>query len=50
MSRPIASGKEAKSILRIGEFYGSVDETLAKNGFGPNRKQRQPVCELVQSA
>lgn len=36
--RDIASGPEARSILRIGEFYGSIDETLAKNGFAPNRK------------
>lgn len=48
--RPIASGKEAKGILRIGEFYGSIDETLAKNGFTPNRKQRQPQRELVHPA
>jgi len=36
--REIASGKEAKRICRIGEFYGDVDETLAANGFAPDRK------------
>jgi hypothetical protein len=35
--REIANGKEARQIYRIGEFYGSADETLAKNGFAPNR-------------
>jgi uncharacterized protein (DUF849 family) len=39
--REIATGKEAKRIYRIGEFYSSVDETLARNGFPPNRKQGQ---------
>lgn len=39
--RDIASGKEAKRIYRIGEFYSSIDETLAKNGFPPNRKAGQ---------
>jgi uncharacterized protein (DUF849 family) len=50
VSRPIANGKEAKSILRIGEFYDSIDETLAKNGFSPNRKQQQRQRELKRSA
>jgi uncharacterized protein (DUF849 family) len=35
--REIATGKEAKRIYRIGEFYQSTEETLAKNGFAPNR-------------
>jgi hypothetical protein len=35
--RDIASGKEAKKILKIGTFYDSIEETLAKNGFAPNR-------------
>jgi uncharacterized protein (DUF849 family) len=35
--RDIASGKEAKKILKIGTFYDSTEETLAKNGFAPNR-------------
>jgi uncharacterized protein (DUF849 family) len=36
--REIANGKEACEIYRIGEFYKSADETLARNGFAPNRK------------
>jgi hypothetical protein len=40
--REIASGKEAKRICRIGEFYKDIDETLAKNGFAPNRKPSKP--------
>ena len=39
--RDIATGKEAKRIYRIGEFYDSADETLARNGFAPNRKSGQ---------
>src|SRR5688572_6950842 len=40
VSREIANGKEAKEILKIGTFYNSIDETLAKNGFAPNRKPK----------
>jgi uncharacterized protein (DUF849 family) len=36
--REIANAKEAREIYRIGTFYDSADETLAKNGFAPNRK------------
>lgn len=39
--RGIASGQEARRIYRIGEFYGSADETLARNGFAPNRAAGQ---------
>lgn len=35
--REVASGQEARRILRIGEFYGSTSETLAKAGWAPNR-------------
>jgi len=38
--REIADGAEARRICRIGEFYKSVDETLAANGFAPNRKPK----------
>ena len=40
--RDVANGKEARAIYRIGEFYKSADETLARNGFAPNRKPKQP--------
>lgn len=36
--RDIANGSEAREIYRLGEFYGSADETLARNGFAPNRQ------------
>jgi uncharacterized protein (DUF849 family) len=39
--REVATGKEARQILKIGTFYDSIDETLAKNGFAPNRKPAQ---------
>jgi uncharacterized protein (DUF849 family) len=38
LSRPVANCAEARRIYRIGEFYKSADETLAKNGFAPNRR------------
>jgi uncharacterized protein (DUF849 family) len=44
--RDIANGKEAKNILQIGTFYDSIEETLAKNGFAPNR----PVAHSLQQA
>jgi uncharacterized protein (DUF849 family) len=39
--REIAGAKEARKIYRIGEFYQNADETLARNGFAPNRKTGQ---------
>ncbi|MCC6196467.1 MAG: 3-keto-5-aminohexanoate cleavage protein [Burkholderiales bacterium] len=39
--REIATGKEAREILKIGVFYDTVEETLAANGFAPNAKGRQ---------
>jgi hypothetical protein len=36
--RGVADAKEARAIYRIGEFYASADETLARNGFAPSRK------------
>jgi uncharacterized protein (DUF849 family) len=39
--REIADGQEARRIYRIGEFYTTIDETLARNGFVPNRKPGQ---------
>src|SRR5277367_1938617 len=37
LGREVADGKEAKRIYRLGEFYKNADETLARNGFAPNR-------------
>jgi uncharacterized protein (DUF849 family) len=45
--RPIATGEQAKAIYKIGEFYSSVDETLAKNGWLPNRT---PKAAQLQAA
>ena len=39
--REVADGKEARRILKLGTFYKNADETLASNGFAPNRPQRQ---------
>jgi hypothetical protein len=39
--RDIATGKEAREIYRIGTFYKDADETLAANGFAPNRRPGQ---------
>ncbi len=44
--RSIANGKEAKRILQIGTFYDSIEETLARNGFTPNR----PASHFLQQA
>ncbi|MEY2804524.1 MAG: 3-keto-5-aminohexanoate cleavage enzyme [Pseudomonadota bacterium] len=35
--REIASGQQARDILKIGVFYDTVEESLAANGFSPNR-------------
>ena len=36
--RDVANGKEAREICKIGVFYDTVEETLAANGFAPNRQ------------
>ncbi|HEY9315727.1 3-keto-5-aminohexanoate cleavage protein [Williamsia sp.] len=41
LGRDVADGKEARDIYRIGEQYTSVDETLAKLGYAPNRAPGQ---------
>ena len=41
LNREIATGKEAGRIYQIGVQYGSIDETLAKNGYPPLRKPGQ---------
>ena len=41
--RDIANAEEARQIYRIGTFYRDADETLAANGFAPNRKPT--VCK-----
>jgi uncharacterized protein (DUF849 family) len=50
LGREVADGKEAARILRLGEFYSSADETLAKNGFAPNRKPKAEAKSLRVAA
>ena len=38
LHREVASGAQARAIYRIGEQYGSADETLAQLGWAPNRQ------------
>ena len=39
--RPIATAQQAREICQIGVFYDTVEETLQKNGFAPNRNGAQ---------
>ncbi|RKF38161.1 3-keto-5-aminohexanoate cleavage protein [Paraburkholderia fungorum] len=39
--RPIATAQQAREISRIGVSYDTVEESLAANGFAPNRTGRQ---------
>jgi uncharacterized protein (DUF849 family) len=48
--REVASGKEARQICKIGVFYDSVEETLAENGFAPNRASRSRGVERRKAA
>jgi hypothetical protein len=41
LERKVATGKEARQILKLGVWYNSVDETLANLGLPPNRKDGQ---------
>jgi len=36
--RDVASAEEARRIYRIGEHYNSIDETLERIGYTPNRR------------
>jgi uncharacterized protein (DUF849 family) len=58
--RPIATAQQAREILQIGVFYDTVEESLQKNGFAPNRKgghqgflrkqECRPPVELAKAA
>ena len=39
--RPVANAREAREIYKIGTFYKNADETLAANGYAPNRRDGQ---------
>jgi uncharacterized protein (DUF849 family) len=41
VGRAVANGKEARDIYKIGEYWNSADEAIAKLGFAPNRKAGQ---------
>jgi len=42
--------ENARRIYRIGEFYGNADETLAQDGFAPNRKPRSQSVAMRVAA
>jgi hypothetical protein len=41
LRREVATGDEARQILKIGTWYNSVEETLSNLGLPPNRKGGQ---------
>lgn len=41
LKRPVASGDQARRMLRLGVWYNSVEETLEPLGLPPNRKDGQ---------
>ena len=41
LGRSVATGKEAREIYQLDEYWGSADEALAKLGYPPNRKPGQ---------
>jgi uncharacterized protein (DUF849 family) len=43
VGRDIAGAEEARRIYRLGTFYRDADETLAANGFAPNRQPREII-------
>jgi uncharacterized protein (DUF849 family) len=38
LGREVATGKEARKICKINQFYGTTEETLERIGFAPNRR------------
>jgi len=47
LHRDVASGEDARRIYRIGEQYGSVDETLSALGYTPNRRPGQRGFQIA---
>jgi uncharacterized protein (DUF849 family) len=41
LGREVATGKEAREIYQLDEYWGSADEALAKLGYAPNRQPGQ---------
>ena len=50
LHREVATGKQAKEIYKIGEHYKTVDETLAKIGYAPNRQSGERGAPLRRVA
>jgi uncharacterized protein (DUF849 family) len=48
--RDVASAREARQIYKIGTFYRSAEETLAANGFAPNRAPAVRSAPLRRAA
>ena len=50
LHRDVAGGEEARRLYRIGEHYGSADETLAALGWAPNRREGERGMPLRRVA
>jgi uncharacterized protein (DUF849 family) len=50
LHREVATGKQAKEIYKLGEIYKTVDETLAKIGYAPNRQSGERGAPLRRAA
>jgi len=50
LGREIANASDARRIYKIGTFYRDADETLAENGFAPNRKPVSRAAPLRATA
>ena len=46
----VAGGGEARRLYRIGEHYGSADETLTALGWAPNRREGERGMPLRRVA
>ena len=44
--RDVASGEQARQLYRIGEHYRDADDTLARLGYAPNRRDGQRGAPL----
>jgi hypothetical protein len=42
LGREVATGDDARRIMKIGTWYDSADETLLQLGLPPNRKEGRP--------
>ena len=50
LHRDVATGEDARRIYRIGEHWGSTDETLARLGYAPNRREGERGAPLRRAA